>query len=193
MSPDATLAPFIPPTDYLPQLGRHLRNLAYAVPLVRLALERNTVARPGLFDGMDLHYAAMALIVFLMERRTTDLGAQRKDIIAYMSWVMAAMRSSLSGEESREAGEVVLEALSNRSDQHQAFRCELFEPGIGLVPHAFRLINVAPSEDGRILYTATNEAILLHLAMLDIDPAVNKSLIHHTVSGQPGLSTPGIR
>ncbi len=172
MSPDSTLDPFIPPADNLPRLGRHLRNLAYAVPLVRLALERNTLARSGLFDGVDLHYAAMALIVFLMERRTTDLGAQRQDIIAYMSQVMGGMQPNLSGEERRLGGEVVLEALSNRSEQHQAFRCELFEPGIGLVPHAFRLINVAPSEDGRILYTATNEAILLHLAMLDIDPAV---------------------
>lgn len=172
MSPDTLLTPALPPVNDLPRLGRHLRNLAYAVPLVRLALERNTVARPGLFDGVDLHYAAMTLIVFLMERRTTDLGAQRNDIIAYMSQVIAAMRSELSGDDARLGGELVLEALSNRSEQHQAFRCDLFEPGIGLVPHAFRLINVAPADDGRVLYTATNEAILLHLAMLDIDPAV---------------------
>lgn len=172
MSPDTMLDPILPLAGQLPRLGRHLRNLAYAVPLVRLALERNTLARTGLFDGVDLHYAAMALIVFLMERRTTDLGAQRNDIIDYMSQVVAAMRPDLPGHDSRLAGELVLEALSNRSEQHQAFRCELFEPGVGLVPHAFRLINVAPSEDGRVLYTATNEAILLHLAMLDIDPAV---------------------
>lgn len=172
MAPDILSAQTFSPSDGLPRLGRHLRNLAYAVPLVRLALERNIIARAGLFDGIDLHYAGMALIVFLMERRTTDLGAERQDIIAFMAQVMVAMRPDLSVADARLAGELVLESLSNRSEQHQAFRYEVFEPGIGPVEHSFRLVSIAPADDGRILYTATNEAILLHLAMLDIDPAV---------------------
>lgn len=158
----------------LPHLGLHLRNLAYAVPVARLTLERNTLApgEHGLFDRIDLTYAAMALIVFLMERRTTDLGAERKDIIEYMGLVIGAMRSDHPIEMRRRAAEIVLEALTNRTDQHQAFRADYFEPGVGLVPHEFRLINIATSDDGRILYTATNEAIILHLAMLNVDPAV---------------------
>lgn len=172
MTLDTALLHTLSSADDLPRLGRHLRNLAYAVPLVRLGLERNIVARAGLLEGMDLHYAAMALIVFLMERRATDLGAERTDIISYMARVVASMRPNLSADDARLAGEIVLEALSNRSEQHQAFRCEVFEPGLGRVIHNFRLIAITPVDDGRILYTATNEAILLHLQMLDIDPAL---------------------
>ena len=158
----------------LPNLSRHLRNLAYAIPVVRLSLERRMLApnEPQLFERTDLNYAAMALIVFLMERRTTDLGAERTEIIEYMGRVFGAMRPDHSSESRRRAADIVLEALTNRTDQHQAFKADYFDPCRGIVPHEFRLINITSVEDGRILYTATDEAIVLHLAMLDVDPTI---------------------
>lgn len=159
------------PTE-LPRLGRYLRNLAYAQPIVRLDLERNVIGPGGLFNGMDLAYAAMALIVFLMEKRTIDLGAQRPEILDHMARVLTGMRPDVPAADARMGGELVLEALSNRTGGHQSFRATCWEPEIGFVPHEFRLVDITPTDDGRILYTATDEAIFLHLAMLEVDPAV---------------------
>lgn len=160
------------PSD-LPPLGRHLCNLHHAEPIIRLNLRRKNLcaAEPGLFDGIDMLYSAMALIVFLMEKRATDLGAEREEILEFMAQVIGAMRPTMRIESLRLAGEIILDELMNRSGDYEAFQQSYFEPGSGMLRHDFKLIEL-DTLDGRNLYQATKQAVVLHLAMLDVDPAL---------------------
>jgi hypothetical protein len=169
-----TLPPLVHSTGALPQLSGRIRNLIHVEPLVRLSLDRNSVVQdqPGLFEGVDLYYAALALLLFLMERRTVDLGASRTDILEYMSQVVLAMRPDMPLTVARRAGEIVFEALANGRNQHQAFQRDYFERDRGMLVHDFRLINVLPHDDGRILYTATEDAIILLLESLNVSPEI---------------------
>ena len=149
------------------------RNLLLAEPVARLSLERRVIFKddPTIADRLDVQYLALSAIDFVMERSAVEAGAAPDEIVEHVAAETARIKPSLTDEQSRKVGQVVLDYLANARDGHKAFRVEYYDAGRGGYSfHDFRLLALSVAPDGSARFKLARGAQILTLAMLDVAP-----------------------
>lgn len=102
------------------------RNLLLAEPVARLSLDRRVIFKDDstIAERLDVQYLALSAIDFVMERSAVESGASPAEIVAHVAAEATRVKPSLTDEQSRKVGQVVLDHLSNARDGHKAFRVE---------------------------------------------------------------------
>lgn len=160
-------------SNFREELTRQQRNLLLANPIARLSLERRIIFKddPEIADGLDVQYLALSAIDFVMERSTIESGAPPEQIVAHVADEAARIKPTLTLEQCRKVGQVVLDYLANARDRHKAFRAEYYDAGRGGFSfHDFRLLALFVAADGSARFKLGGGAQILTLAMLDIAP-----------------------
>ena len=149
------------------------RNLLLAEPVARLSLERRVIFKddPTIADHLDVQYLALSAIDFVMERSAVESGASPGEIVEHVATEATRVKPSLSDEQSRKVGQVVLDYLANARDGHKAFRIEYYDAGRGGYSFRdFRLLALSMAADGSAKFKLGRGAQVLTLAMLDVAP-----------------------
>ena len=149
------------------------RNLLLAEPVARLSLERRVIFKddPTIADRLDVQYLALSAIDFVMERSAVEAGASPDEIVEHVSAEATRVKPSLTDEQSRKVGQVVLDYLANARDGHKAFRVEYYDADRGGYSfHDFRLLALSVAADGSARFKLARGAQILTLAMLDVPP-----------------------
>ena len=149
------------------------RNLLLAEPVARLSLERRVIFKddPTIADRLDVQYLALSAIDFVMERSAVESGASPDEIVEHVAAGAARVKPSLTDEQSRKVGQVVLDYLANARDGHKAFRVEYYDADRdGYSFHDFRLLALSVAADGSARFKLARGAQILTLAMLDVAP-----------------------
>ncbi len=149
------------------------RNLLLAEPVARLSLERRVIFKddPTIADRLDVQYLALSAVDFVMERSAIESGASPDEIVEHVSTEAARVKPSLTDDQSRKVGQVVLDYLANARDGHKAFRVEYYDAGRGGYSfHDFRLLALSMAPDGSARFKLGRGAQILTLAMLDVAP-----------------------
>ena len=149
------------------------RNLLLAQPVARLSIERRVIFKddPTIADRLDVQYLALNAIDFVMERSAVESGASPGEIVEHVAAEATRVKPSLTDEQSRKVGQVVLDYLANARDGHKAFRIEYYDAGRGGYSfHDFRLLALSMAADGSARFKLGRGAQILTLAMLDVAP-----------------------
>jgi len=149
------------------------RNLLLAEPVARLSLDRRVIFKddPTIADRLDVQYLALSAIDFVMERSAVESGASLAEIVAHVAAEATRVKPSLTDEQSRKVGQVVLDHLANARDGHKAFRVEYYDADRGGYSfHDFRLLALSVATDGSARFKLARGAQILTLAMLDVAP-----------------------
>ena len=149
------------------------RNLLLAEPVARLSLDRRVIFKddPTIADRLDVQYLALSAIDFVMERSAVESGASPDEIVEHVAAEATRVKPSLTHEQSRKVGQVVLDYLANARDGHKAFRIEYYDAGRGGYSfHDFRLLALSVAADGSARFKLARGAQILTLAMLDVAP-----------------------
>ena len=149
------------------------RNLLLAEPVARLSLERRVIFKedPTIADHLDVQYLALNAIDFVMERSAVESGASPGEIVEHVAAEATRVKPSLTDEQSRKVGQVVLDYLANARDGHKAFRIEYYDAGRGGFSfHDFRLLALSRAADESLRFKLGPGAQILTLAMLDVAP-----------------------
>ena len=153
-------------------LTRQQRNLLLAEPIARLSLDRRVIFRddPAMAD-LDVQYLALSAMDFVMERSAIESGAPPAEIVDHVGSEATRIMPTLTEEQSRKVGQVVLDHLANARDGHKAFRTEYYDAERGSFSfYDFRLLVLFTASDGSVRLKLGSGAQILTLAMLDIDP-----------------------
>lgn len=149
------------------------RNLLLAEPVARLSLDRRVIFKddPMIADRLDVQYLALSAIDFVMERSAIESGASPDEIVEHVAAEATRVKPSLTDEQSRKVGQVVLDYLANARDGHKAFRIEYYDAGRGGYSfHDFRLLALSVAADGLARFKLARGSQILTLAMLDVAP-----------------------
>ena len=149
------------------------RNLLLAQPISRLSIERRVIFKddPTIADRLDVQYLALSAVDFVMERSAVESGASPGEIVEHVAAEATRVKPSLTDEQSRKVGQVVLDYLANARDGHKAFRIEYYDAGRGGYSfHDFRLLALSMAADGSARFKLGRGAQILTLAMLDVAP-----------------------
>ena len=152
-------------------LNLQQRNLLLAEPIARLSLERRVIFKddPAVVDRLDVRYLALSAIDFVMERSAIESGAASDEIVAHVAAEAMRMKPTLTDEQGRKVGQVVLDHLANAREGHKAFRTEYYEAERGTYSiHDFRLLALFVAADGSVRFKLATGAQILTLAMLDV-------------------------
>ena len=153
-------------------LTRQQRYLLLAEPIARLSIDRRVVFRddPAIAE-LDVQYLALSALDFVMERSAIESGALPADIVDHVASEATRIRPTLTEEQSRKAGQVVLDHLANARDGHKAFRAEYYDVERSRFSFDdFRLLVLFSASDGSVRFKLGRGAQVLTLAMLDIAP-----------------------
>ena len=154
-------------------LTRQQRNMALAEPIARLSLDRRVIFKddPSIAERLDVQYLALSAIDFVMERSAIESGAAPEEIVEHLAGEAARMKPTLTDEQGRKVGQVVLDHLSNAREGHKAFRVEYYDADRGGFSFQdFRLLALSTADDGSPRFKLARGAQTLTLAMLDIAP-----------------------
>lgn len=165
--------PSQPSNDPQGELTRQQRNLLLAGPIARLSLERRVIFKdsPEIANDIDLQYLALSAIDFVMERSAIESGAPPGGIVDHVAGEAIRVKPTLTANQSRKVGQVVLDYLANARDRHKAFRSDYYDAGRGAFTfHDFRLLSLFVAADGSARFKLGTGAQTLTLAMLDIAP-----------------------
>ena len=149
------------------------RNLLLAQPVARLSLDRRVIFKddPTIAGRLDVQYLALSAIDFVMERSAIESGASPAEIVEHVAAEATRVKPSLTDEQSRKVGQVVLDYLANARDGHKAFRVEYYDADRGGDSfHDFRLLALSVASDGSAKFKLARGAQILTLAMLDVAP-----------------------
>lgn len=116
------------------------RNLLLAEPVARLSLDRRVIFKddPTIADRLDVQYLALSAIDFVMERSAVESGVSPDEIVEHVAAEAMRVKPSLTDEQSRKVGHVVLDYLANARDGHRAFRSEYYDAGRGSTAYPAR-------------------------------------------------------
>ena len=159
--------------NFRESLTSQQRNLLLAEPLARLSLEKRVIFKddPTIADRLDVQYLALNAIDFVMERSAVESGASPGEIVEHVATEATRVKPSLTDEQSRKVGQVVLDYLANARDGHKAFRIEYYDAGRGGYSfHDFRLLALSMAADESLRFKLGPGAQILTLAMLDVAP-----------------------
>lgn len=159
--------------NFRESLTSQQRNLLLAQPVARLSLDRRVIFKddPAIADRLDVQYLALSAIDFVMERSAVESGASPAEIVAHVAAEATRVKPSLTDEQSRKVGQVVLDHLANARDGHKAFRVEYYDADRGGYSfHDFRLLALSVAPDGSARFKLARGAQILTLAMLDVAP-----------------------
>ena len=154
-------------------LTRQQRNLLLAEPIARLSLDRRVIFRddPAIADRLDFQYLALSAIDFVMERSAIESGAPPAGIVDHVAGEATRIMPTLTEEQSRKVGQVILDHLANARDGHKAFRAEYYDRERGDFSfYDFRLLILFTASDQSVRFKLGGGAQTLTLAMLDIAP-----------------------
>ena len=154
-------------------LTRQQRNMVLAEPIARLSLERRVIFKddPAISERLDVQYLALSAIDFVMERSAIESGAAPEAIVEHVAGEVARVNPTLTDEQGRKVGQVVLDHLSNARESHKAFRVEYFDADRGGFAYQdFRLLALSTADDGSPRFKLARGAQTLTLAMLDVAP-----------------------
>ena len=127
------------------------RNLLLAEPVARLSLDRRVIFKddPTIADRLDVQYLELSAIDFVMERSAVESGASPDEFVEHVAAEATRVKPSLTDEQSRKVGQVVLDYLANARDGHKAFRIEYCDADRGGYSfHDFRLLALSVAADG---------------------------------------------
>ncbi len=153
-------------------LTRQQQNLLLAEPIARLSLERRVIFRddPAIAE-LDVQYLALSAMDFVMERSAIESGAPPAGIVGHVAGEATRIMPTLTEEQGRKAGQVVLDYLANARDGHKAFRAKYYDVERSRFSfHDFRLLVLFSASDGSVRFKLGHGAQILTLAMLDIPP-----------------------
>ena len=154
---------------YLTQQQRHL---LLAGPIARLSRERGVIFKddPAIAD-VDVQYLALSALDFVMERSAIESGASPAGIVDHVAAEATRIMPTLTEEQGRKAGQVILDYLANAREGHKAFRAEYYDVKRGRFSFRdFRLLVLFSASDGSVRFKLGEGAQILTLAMLDIPP-----------------------
>ena len=135
-------------------LTRQQRYLLLAEPIARLSIDRRVVFRddPAIAE-LDVQYLALSALDFVMERSAIESGALPADIVDHVASEATRIRPTLTEEQSRKAGQVVLDHLANARDGHKAFRAEYYDVERSRFSFDdFRLLVLFSASDGSVRF-----------------------------------------
>lgn len=154
-------------------LTHQQRNLLLAEPIARLSIDKRVVLREDatMAEGLDMQYLALSALDFVMERSAIEAGATTAEIVEHIANEATRVKPSLTNEQARKIGQVVLDHLANARNNHLAFRAEYFDADRGALSlHDFRLLAISTADEGPPRFKLAAGAQTLMLAMLDVAP-----------------------
>lgn len=154
-------------TRWEQDLTRRLRTLLRTAPLHQVEAAKGHRALP--LADQDLVALALRTLDVIIEAMGLDEGALHAEVALALDPLVRAADPGL--EDSAPVVELVIDALTNRSQRGEVFRIPYtdFDGGFVRRELGFHLVREVESEDGRILLRATTEGINLYAGMLDYD------------------------
>lgn len=155
-----------------PRLTSHLRALSLIAPIQKLEDTKGLLHTQGQSaEHVDLRYLALAAIELLIERMGAGGTASRADLLDYLASLATIQWDSISPDDAATLAEHVFDGLTNARDRRARFKVRLFDPERpGGAPLEFGLLRAEALPDGKVGYRLTQEAIEVHLSLLDHDP-----------------------
>ena len=153
-------------------LTHQQRHLLLAEPIARLSVERRVIFKDDpVIAELDVQYLALSAMDFVMERSAIESGAPPATIVDHVAGEATRIMPTLTQEQSRKAGQVILDYLANARDGHKAFRAEYYDVERGRFSFRdFRLLVLFSASDGSVRFKLGEGAQVLTLAMLDVPP-----------------------
>jgi hypothetical protein len=159
-------------TTAAPRLTSHLRALSLIAPIQKLEDTKGLLRTQGqAAEHVDLRYLALAAIELLIERMGAGGTASRADLLDYLASLAAIQWDAISPDDAATLAEHVFDGLTNARDRRARFKVRLFNPERpGGEPLEFGLLRAEALPNGTVGYRLTQEAIEVHLSLLDHDP-----------------------
>ena len=152
-------------------LTHQQRNLLLAEPIARLSIDKRVVLREDatMAEGLDMQYLALSALDFVMERCAIEAGATTAEIVEHIANEAIRVKPSLTNEQARKIGQVVLDHLANARNNHLAFRTEYFDADRNALSlHDFRLLTISIADEGPPRFKLAAGAQTLMLSMLEV-------------------------
>lgn len=122
-------------------------------------------------QGVDTHYLALSALDLMMEATTVASGSTSGEVLAHLADIAVRMKPELTASHARRIGEMVLDALDNKANNHREFSFDYFDaPSMATRAYRFRLVRFEPDLDDVYRYRPTQEGYLAYLGMLDLSP-----------------------
>jgi hypothetical protein len=155
-----------------PRLTSHLRALSLIAPIQKLEDTKGLLhTQAQAAEHVDLRYLALAAIEFLIEHMGAGGTASRADLLDYLASLAAIQWDAISPDDAATLAEHVFDGLTNARDRRARFKVRLFDPETpGGALFEFALLRAEALPDGTVGYRLTQEAIEVHLSLLDHDP-----------------------
>lgn len=163
-------------------LSRQQRNLLLMRPVFDLEAHKlqyqSSDSERKLFEGIDTPYLVLSLLDDLMEAVAVGSGRTTNEVIRHSAEVALSMYSHLSDQECIRIGEIVLDAIANRSDKHKSFEYSFYDSTSKANQiYRFKLIDYAPDIADSYRFVPTREGYLVYLGMLDLSPEDSAELM----------------
>ncbi len=157
------------------ELSRQQRNLLLMRPVFELEARKLTYEAPAskrrLFESIDASYLVLSLLDDLMEAVAVGSGRTTNEVIHHIAEIACTMQPEMHEEDCYRIGEVVLDAVANRSDKHKSFEYDYFDATTkSTQTHRFKLVDYAPDISDSYRFVPTREGYLVYLGMLDLAP-----------------------
>ena len=191
-----------------PRLTSHLRALSLIAPIQKLEDTKGLLhTQAQAAEHVDLRYLALAAIELLIERMGAGGTASRADLLDYLGSLAATQWDAISPEDAATLAEHVFDGLTNARARRARFKVRLFDPETpGGTSFEFALLRAEALPDGTVGYRLTQEAIEVHLSLLDHDPLtatqvseiiveefLKRGLYDHAVSAAERTRTNSVR
>jgi len=159
-------------TAAAPRLTSHLRALSLIAPIQKLDDTKGLLhTQEQVAEHVDLRYLALAAIELLIERMGAGGTASRTDLLEYLASLAAIQWRAISPDDAATLAEHVFDGLTNARERRARFKVQLFDPDKpGGASFEFGLLRAEALPDGTVGYRLTQEAIEIHLSLLDHDP-----------------------
>lgn len=149
------------------------RNLLLIRPLLKLDFTKLSYADDDgayLLEDIDTNYLCLAALTFMMEGAAIQVGYTKSEVLEHLIMVVGRMQVGLSAQQCRRIADIVLDTLSNASNNYVEHRDTYFHAPSGETrSFSFRLIKFEADTENAYRYTPTQEGYLVLMGMLDLE------------------------
>lgn len=154
-------------------LTSHQRNLLLIRPLLKLDFNKLMHTQEDgsyLLEGIDTNYLCLAALYFMMEGAAIQQGYMLGEVREHLKMIAGSMKHTLDEDSRGRIADIVLDALSNKSNKYVEHRESYFHAPSGETRVLnFRLIRFEADFEENYRYSPTREGYLVLMGMLDLE------------------------
>lgn len=161
-------------------MSRQVRTLLLTRPLFELAVKTRRAESSDIpWAGVDSHYLALALLVFVMDGAALGPGRTRAEILEHVAGCVAQMKPQVTKAHAETMATVVLDALHNCDNGTEEFRFEYYDASTGATAeYRFFLLRYERGQHSdEYFYRVSEEGYIVYLGMLDFGAADMQTLM----------------